>query len=188
MTYNPNIPQANDLISQSQAQIQTNFSQADTIFDTNHYTFDNSTVANRGKHRFSSYVEQGADPVTAANEIAIYSKDLAGVSQLYMRRESAGTVIQMSVGNPVVGNPGSTFLPGGIIMKWGFKNILSTGTAINFVAEGVGNFPTNCFGVTISVNQNAFSGGDAWSNIPNVAGFTARAVNNCSVFWVAMGN
>lgn len=98
MTYNPTIPQANDLISQSQGQIQTNFSQADTIFDANHYTFDNATVANRGKHRYSSYVEQGSDPATAAGDVAIYSKDSGTRPVLFFREESNGAVNRLTGG------------------------------------------------------------------------------------------
>jgi len=36
MSYNASIPQATDLISQSQSQIQTNFSQANTAFGIDH--------------------------------------------------------------------------------------------------------------------------------------------------------
>ena len=91
MTFNPNIPQATDLTSASQSQILTNFSQLNTIFDVDHVTYDNATVANRGKHDKSTYIEQGADPATSANEVALYSKDLSTVSTLYMRKESSGT-------------------------------------------------------------------------------------------------
>lgn len=98
MTYNPSIPQANDIISQSQGQILTNFNQANTIFDVDHVTFDNATVANRGKHDKSTYVELAADPVTAFNEVAVYSKDTGTQPDVFVRLENNGTVERMTGG------------------------------------------------------------------------------------------
>lgn len=97
MTYNPNIPQAADIISQSQAQLQTNFAQADLIFDVDHVTFDNATAADRGKHRKSTYIEQTVDPVTAGNELVLYSKDASGRTELFYRRETNGQVGELTI-------------------------------------------------------------------------------------------
>jgi len=98
MTFNPNIPQASDLISQSQAQILTNFGQVNTIFDIDHVTFNNATAANRGKHDKSTYVEQASDPVTSTNEVAVYSKDTGTQPDLFYRPESAGTAVRLTGG------------------------------------------------------------------------------------------
>lgn len=135
MTFNANIPQATDLISQSQSQIQTNFSQSNTAFGIDHTAFD--VVTNQGKHKKSTYVEQGSDPATSANEVALYSKDLASVSTLYLRKESNGTVIQMSGADPIDAASGKTFLPGGFLMQWGTYSIASplTTTAVSFASN-----------------------------------------------------
>ena len=50
MTFNPNIPGASDLLSQSQSEIQTNFSSSNTSFGVDHYAFD--SVSNNGLHQF----------------------------------------------------------------------------------------------------------------------------------------
>src|SRR5437899_7348489 len=110
MTYNANIPQATDLISQSQSQLLTNFSQANTAFGIDHTAFD--VLTNQGKHKKATLVEQTIDPVTLANEAAVYSKDVAGVTTTFLRKESAGTVIATSGQDPIRASVGSTFLPG----------------------------------------------------------------------------
>lgn len=147
MTFNPNIPQSTDIPAQSQAQFLTNFSQLNTVFDLDHVTFNNATAANRGKHDKSTYVEQSGDPVTGANEVALYSKDTSGNTRLYMRQESAGTVIQLSGASPTVAASGSTFLPGGLILKWGGKASPVTNDILTFAG---GAFPNNVFSITIT--------------------------------------
>ena len=74
MAYLPNIPQGGDRPSQSRAQIEENFSQLNIQFGSagDHIPFD--APANNGKHNKSTYVQQAADPNTAANEAAVYTK------------------------------------------------------------------------------------------------------------------
>lgn len=183
MTYNPNIPQANQLISQSQAQIQTNFAQLDTVFDIDHVTFDNATAGNRGKHRQSTYIQLAGDPTTAVDELAMYAKDLAGAETLYLRKESNGTVVQMSGRDPVVAASGETFLPGGLLMKWGQIGAASNGVAQNFPTA----FPTACYSVVVCANVSG--------TLPSVgvngfttAGFTFRTSGGAiPITYVAIG-
>lgn len=148
MTFNPSIPKADDLLSTSQPQIRTNFAQSDIIFDVDHFTFDNDTVANRGKHRKVTLVEQGADPATALDEAAIYTKAVSAITQVFLRRENNGSVIQLTpptLGDPqLAGTNGTTFLPGGFIMKFGLASANGT-TALTWGALGLTNFPNNCF-------------------------------------------
>ena len=147
MTFNPNIPQSTDIPAQSQAQFLTNFSQLNTVFDLDHVTFNNATAANRGKHDKSTYIEQGSDPVTGSNEVALYSKDTGGNTRLYMRQESAGTVIQLSGASPTAAASGSTFLPGALILKWGGKANPLNNDILTFAG---GAFPNNVFSITIT--------------------------------------
>jgi len=123
MTYNPAIPAANDLISVSQGDIQTNFTQANTIIAIDHYEFNHATVANRGKHK-SVVLPEGVAIVTAANEGALYTKDDGTRPALYYRQESSGTEIKMTGIDPLQANNGYTFLQGttaggGILFQWG---------------------------------------------------------------------
>jgi len=90
MTFDSNIPAANDLLSVSQGDIQTNFSQINTIIAVDHYEFNNATVANRGKHK-SVVLPEAAAIATAADEGALYTKDDGTRPALYYRQESNGT-------------------------------------------------------------------------------------------------
>lgn len=141
MTYNPNIPQPNDRPAQSQGQILTNFTQLNTIFDENHVTFNNVTVADRGKHKFVVIKRNGGDPTTAGTDTALYTKSSSGTSQLFWRFQGDGSVVRITNSIPpfAVQN-GYTWLPGGMMLQWGTANVNQDGTG-NIV------FPTPFSGV-----------------------------------------
>lgn len=192
MTFNANIPASTDLISQSQSQIQTNFSQSNTAFGVDHTAFD--VVSNQGKHKKSTYVEQGSDPATLANELDVYTKDLGGVTTLYLRKESNGTVVQMSGQDPTIASSGSTFLPGGIIIKWGIVSAASA-NPISFASA----FPTNCWSVVAQpINSGAATVANDYVYIYNVttSGFSATGVQRVAkvgntgfnYYYIAIGN
>jgi hypothetical protein len=135
MTYNPGIPQANEFISQSQGQILTNFSQLDTVFAQDHIELDDATVADRGKHKQVTLKELAAGPATTSTEIALYSKDVSGSTQLFYRLPSSGTEVQMT-GSFLAAQNGHALLFGGIKIVWGRDTITAGGTtkAVTFVS------------------------------------------------------
>lgn len=98
MTYNPNIPMANDDLSDSQPQLFNNFSIADTSFGVDHYKFSNLS-GNTGKHNqittpiFVDNPPTGLPPVTAANEPKAYAfQDSANVGVLQYSRGPSNAV------------------------------------------------------------------------------------------------
>ncbi len=190
MSYNPSIPQADDLISESQLAIQTNFSQLNTIFEKDHVEYDNATTADRGKHKQSTYPDSSSDPATAGNELALYSKDVGGNSRFFMRQESSGTVIQLSGIDPVLMTNGYTFLPGGVIFQWGEIAPVSgkSSTPVSFPIA----FPNTVFQVVITGDHSSSVGSfDAWilSGTIALGGFTIRNnVHNFAFHWLAIGN
>jgi len=121
MAYNPNIPQAGDIISQSQAQILQNFQEINTLIGVNHIDFSDPT--NEGKHKFVTMPEQGSDPVTGATELALYAKhSIYGqvTTELFIRDPSNGGVFDIT--SSFAGANGWTFLSSGLLMMWGFGN------------------------------------------------------------------
>ena len=87
MSYNNNIPLANDFLSVSQPQIRTNFAQLDIIAQVNHFEL---TSVNKGKHRYVSMPEeQGATPATSPDEMVLFTKNLttANEPELCIARE-----------------------------------------------------------------------------------------------------
>jgi len=182
MTFNAAIPGPNDILSQSQAQIQTNFSQADLIFDINHVTFDNASVASRGKHRKVDYLRVAA-PGSIAAEAVVYQKLAGGSSNLFMQRDGVATEVQLTGANPVIAGTGSTFLPGGIIMNWGSVVGAVAGNTATFATA----FPNNVFSITLGIFD---------TTVTRTATFSAITLTNvlikCSavntVFYMAIGN
>ena len=120
MAYQQNKPEANDLKSQSQADIQGNFAAIQTFLEVNHETFAD---ANEGKHKHVTFPEQGADPATAADEVAIYSKLSAVTADtgLFFRKESSGDVVECTAA--VKAASGYTMLPSGLKIAWGIGTI-----------------------------------------------------------------
>lgn len=190
MTYSPNIPQATDIPSQSQAQLLTNFQQLNTIFDLNHVTYNDAAVADRGKHRFTTLIDQSPAPSTAANELAVYSAAVSGVSQLFFRRESNGSSVQLTGQDPVAAATGSAFLSGGVILKWGVFSFLN----LSFVANPVfvTPFPTACF-VVLLTDFNIVPNLNDWASVTSISApsFTAQRISNgptTQYYYLAIGN
>lgn len=113
MTFSPTIPQAANLLSQSQLDIQTNFSQANTIMGANHVSFDGllpiaavlgyapAAPADDGKHTIihTKMINAAtAAPATAANEGAFYAKELVAGQRVeaFYRHNSSGSLSLLS--------------------------------------------------------------------------------------------
>ena len=156
MTFNPNIPQSGDKISQSQSQILTNFSQSNTLFGTDHVTFNDAATADRGKHNKTTLIEQSVDPATAANEMAIYTKAVSAVTQLFARGESSGTITQLS--NLTVNSTANAGTAGGTIRHfdtiWNLRFLMGTTNA--FSGTGTVTYPSvfsSVFGFVATAND-----------------------------------
>lgn len=74
MSYNPNIPQPNDELSDSQPDILNNFGSSNTSFGIDHYPFSDLTV-NNGKHNkvTTPLIVGGIHPTTIAAEPKFYA-------------------------------------------------------------------------------------------------------------------
>ena len=191
MTFNPSIPQANDIISSSQPQILTNFTQLNTLFGIDHIEYDNATAANRGKHNKITFIQQAADPAPPAGEIALYTKNVGGTPRLFIQEQAPGSAIyQFSGAVPTAANPGSTWLPGGLIIKFGTQLLNQAGnTTINFVSA----FPTNVFSITTCLRSATGGLNDTDHYIlgsPGLASFVIRNPTNhaYTLNYIAIGN
>lgn len=168
MSYNANIPQATDLISQSQGQLLNNFSQANIAFGVDHTAFD--VAANQGKHKKATLIKQTVDPAADAAGPLIYSRDVVYPSgpttktEELLRQSSVdgSTVIALtSLFNlPITAASGSSFLPGiptvvgpnlttgAAVIKWGiFSTVSLAATGSQTFASP---FPTACFAVILT--------------------------------------
>jgi hypothetical protein len=139
MAYTPSIPQSTDIPATSQGQILANFQGIKTLVDVNHITFD---AVGQGKHNLVTMPVQGADPVTIAGEMALYTKSVGGVPNLFLAPQNAGTVINMLP--QFVGTQAAGFVtfPGGFKMAWGtdVTNAAAIGAAGKTVNLATGAF------------------------------------------------
>lgn len=122
MGYNPNIPGPNDLLSDSQGQIRTNFTAANSVYGGDHYAY-NDVTANATKHKKTTFPPQASSPSTIAGELALFSKTLGSGVALFLTRDN-NTVFDVqlttsSIAAPLSSQKGYTFLPGGMLLQWG---------------------------------------------------------------------
>lgn len=186
MTYVPNMPNASDIPSVSQAQLKINFQKLYSSFAINHEALD-AAAALVGKHRFCTLTPQGAGPATLATEIALYSKSLGGNYNLFYRRQGSGTEIPLTGPvDPLAAANGYTFLPGGLFIQWG------TVASIPATSSAVIAFPTN-FTTAYSVVTQKLGGNGANDGAVSALGAGSFTLyNNSSVarayYWIAIGS
>lgn len=168
MTFTPNIPTTGQSLGNTRDMIRNNFTNYNDVVSVNHVAPNDP---NQGKHNFLQMPDQAAAPTTAANELGVYSKDVAGNSRLFLRQENNGTEIQMSGIDPLIATSGYTFLPGGLLMQWGEATL---GANKNLTV----NFPitfTTVYQVVASITQS-----DRMLAVTNIANasFTVRVETN----------
>jgi hypothetical protein len=148
------IPNATDIISQSQSQIQTNFQSIQTLIDVDHVDFSNGV--NYGKHNKVTFPVQGTAPTFASGEVGLYnllpvSSPVTGVDELYINKQNSGAAVQIPMtasilstnGSPAAFSNGWTYLPSGILLKWGQSTDSSQLVGNSTAARGNVTFPVN---------------------------------------------
>lgn len=194
-SYQPNIPQPNDLLSESQGDILGNFQTLNTVYGTNHYPFDNATVGEVGKHKFVSMPVIAAAPATTSTEGALYFKTVGPGSALFMVRDNnAGTEVQLttaSVGNVQSATNGYCWLPGGLFMQWGTTSPAS-GSSNQAVVFPV-PFASTPFNIQVTGFRAGSSPGtsDRWVSTTGLSasGFTIfnDGSHSFQFMWLAIG-
>lgn len=189
MAYQENKPLPTDRLKDSQADIQANFISNKVAFDQNHVTFDD---AGAGKHKFLQMPEQLAAPSSLANEMALYTKEQGGVSQLFVRRENNGTEINLTNPTSSIIESGYTTLVNGLILKWGVTGLL-TGNTTTVYAFPVA-FPTNIFSVVLTGFETVDGNQLVTLTAYTTAGFTVfnrqliGIASNVKATYFAIGN
>lgn len=202
ISYNPSIPQSNDLISNSQPQILQNFGSINTLVGIDHYSFASGSGGTppAGEHKqitFGSTNPASPNPpgqVTVSPPVLFTNTvDGAGnalpnsVPELFFY---SGTH-QQGQDNYVSQSNGSTVLMGGIILKWGTVTGINSGTSKTFTFPG-GGFPNACWVAFGTVDQppgpysasvTGLSQTQATVSFNSTAGATSS-----SVFVLAIGN
>ena len=160
MDYNASIPQPNDKLRISQAQLLENFTKLNTVFGIDHVTYSDIT-GDGGKHSATTFVNRTdkaltIPPPTTAEELAFYVKDdAANIPRIfYQEPDSAGAGAEIQVSGSVKATAnGECPLIGGLSLKW-FTVSTDNGNN-NFLYTDVSLTPyiTNTFVVLVSAEN-----------------------------------
>jgi hypothetical protein len=204
-SYNPLVPTGKIKLSLDYKNLQNNFNQADATFGTNHYKFSDQTT-NNGKHKFVEMVAQ-AKPAILAGEGALYTKTASSITNMFYTADAGGKEYQMTRAidanfttfgtNTNYTSPGSTvggwtFLPGGLLLQYGFiapthnpgQTTVKFPVAFNNVAYSVQ--------ITAQVTSSG-SSDDQTAAIRSVgttsfSASTSSSGNVIGFWWMAIGN
>lgn len=112
MTFNPNIPQANDDPTASQSDLLGNFGKLNTDWAVNHIPL--TSGGNNGFHKFIQFpTVLSVDPTVTGQQSAVYPKSSGGSPALFFK--NASSVFQLT--NLPVTTSGTNY---GIVTPWGF--------------------------------------------------------------------
>lgn len=157
MAYNNAIPQPTDKISASQSQILNNFAALATAFQLNHGAFDGPT---QGQHKWLQMPDNVAAPAAFnATDLGLLNavSALTSGQELHLRRG-----IDATNGIPITAAdkafPGWTYLPSGLIVKWGSQSFSGSGTnTITYTAIDPTSAPFST--ATLFVNATVYTSG-----------------------------
>lgn len=201
ITYYSNIPQGTDDPSQSQPLLLANFGGVDTLIDINHASF---ASADAGKHTLLTLTNQATPSNPPTDQLNIYNKVPAGgtdkvtlaTQELFLQRNAANSQYPFTASSTQF-----TYLPSGILIKWGSANVNGFNQTITFpTGAGIPVFTAAPYSINLTVrsatndaagvNRNATLASTASTatdfkvNAFQVSDRTAAAV---TVFWVAIG-
>ncbi len=130
------VPLAPQRIKDSQPIIRQNFVEINALVDVDHYTFGSLTA---GEHKKVTLPDQGVSPVFAGNDLGIFAKiptvnPLTGINELFIRRQD-GSQTPFSAADLNVN--GWSYLPSGLLLKWGVSNGTGTTTVVYPVAANI---------------------------------------------------
>ena len=153
---------------------------ADATFKPAALNFNDRTVAGLA-----------VNPTAIADAFIMYCKtDTAGNSELFGINENSA-VIQFTKGAPTNAQNGTSYLPGGIIIKWG---IFSMGAGVTTAdVNFVGVFPGAVYSIVLtSTTANPLNGAGVDLSQTNLTKFrayrAASPASNQSYFYMATGN
>lgn len=197
-SYVNNIPFATNKPSVDQPDMKLNTESTFNILAVDHFGFN---ANNGGTHQQAQLLNvpggSGAIPAGLQGNgfETLYSSATAGAGELWFVRGASPTGIQLTgPGTPSAVGNGSTFLPGGILMQWGTKNIASQGTATTVTFPST--FPNNVFSITfacVNTQGNSPSANNIYIKSGSITTSQFVATNSSSggttaINWIAIGN
>ena len=150
-------PNSGQSLGQTRDQMRTNTDLLRAAIAVNHVDLNLTDV---GKHNFVEMPVQSVAPTTLSGEAATYSKNISGRSQVFFIRDAvAGSECALTAGDTslptfststtyTANNTGGwTFLPGGLILQYGFRSSPGNSGAIVFPIA----FATGVYSISVSL-------------------------------------
>lgn len=167
MAYSNAIPQASDTKKNSQPAFLENFKCINDLLGVDHVIspWTSPATGDQGKHNQVSFPVQGAAPVFPATENGIYSliptaSPLTALQEMFIHKQNNAGAVDipftasiLSTTTPGNLSDGWSYLPSGILLKWGGST--ATGAATYTFATGA-NIPvfTACFSILLTPYDN----------------------------------
>lgn len=172
MTYNPNIPQAADIISNSQPELLSNFQQLDAQFSTDHVAF--SATTNNGFHKKVTYDDfTSPAPTPTGSQGVAYTEDNGAGAPRELFKNSQNTFLNSAV--LAMGEFNQT----GTVISWGY-NLASVSAAGSLYTL---TFSSALANTNFLVLVNALD-----PSIPSVGWVVARTTANFQVKFSRLDN
>lgn len=186
MAYNSNVPQAGQLISQSQSIINANF-VALASFGNGYCALPNQSVAPSFSAN-TDYIYMLAYATTSTNELFVYKQTTAGLASVPFTASIMSNTVAASCVN------GWSYLPSGLLMKWGTTAASGNPTAVTpTVTSGGPNFSqvftVYVTGLDTSGNTNFSCGQYTTANNTsgNFSAYCANPSGTTSVQYLVLG-
>lgn len=184
MAYNRSIPQATDLISNSQSQILGNFQAIDSGttgtgagFSRNHITMTDAT--NGGLHNRVDYYQAVASPAIAGFVSSAYAKTVTNAELFYKN-----STLDMQVTNSLLTyTSGEGMAPGGVQFRCGTGSSNGSGISNPFSKA----FPTSCISVVVTGQNGSQTTNKISVTSVSTTAFTAKSSLGESIYYIAIG-
>lgn len=123
--YTRDIPESDHSPSTDQPNMRTNTNSIDSLISIDHYSFEqlnfdgtHKQVQLRNAAGINGTIPAG---LQGNGWETLYASTTAGNGELWFVRGASATGVQLTgPGTPTISGNGSTFLPGGLILNWGF--------------------------------------------------------------------
>ena len=191
-TYTPGYPPDGSSLGQTKATIRNNLDGTFETLNVDHVNNNGQPGSNpAGYHTVIHVVPEGSDPSAIAGYGQLYSKTINSVTtdEALFWETGGGIIQQMTVNlTPSASNNGQTFLPGGLIMKFGNASGSSAGA---FNVAYASAFPNNLFSLNVSVAKAEVpTEYDIAPGFVTTSGFRLVIANSgaFNVYWIAIGN
>lgn len=200
MPYIPNKPLSTETLADSQPVINSNFTLADTYFGVDHQAF--SAATRNGEHNKISFIgvsPAGVVPTTTEGITLIAELEPTRNKYiLHQKQNSAaggGSDASYQLTNtavPLSASDGYSYLPGGILMQWGFATLTGDLTAIKFSLIGLLDYDAAPYSISLVGTRSNSGTYDICLNTGSLTstGFTIRRASSSSitkVYWMCIG-